>query len=317
MRAGAPAPSARRGGHELIFPARVDTAVAATYVGLRVRLGVESASGLPSGGGTFDVNTLTVGEGLDVGLALTDWLGVFVTGAGRALLGSNVPGLIFQGATYDLGGAGGAIVRLFESERTGTQVSLRGQGAYLAGQIASLLPIFQIGSAGVAVREALRGNLRSSIYSPITTVRYGGSVALAQGFGPLFAVQASAGLGGAVWSFEPFDLNAGRRDEIRVTGVTYQFGVAPSVDLRTVGVPLAVMPEVLLVRGPGLAQLQGNQSFDTVLDLLAGLYYSGRPNLQLGLIGGTVVGAKPVRSDVGSSSAPRQLSGELVVRHVW
>jgi hypothetical protein len=301
--------------HVFLFPAYVTSSLVVSNFGLRIRLGTESVPRVPTANGNSDINTVTLSEGLDLGIKLTDWLGVFVTGGVRSLIGTNLRALTYAGATYDLGFRGGAILRLFRSERTGTQLSLVAAGGHTRGQISTLYPIFD--QPILSAVDLLRGDLGESIKTPFSTSAYEGSLAFAQGFSHFFGVQASASVGGSTVTIEPYDRIRRTRDTTSIDGVTYAFGVAPSIDLNAVHVPIAVMPEYVIARKESSAQLRGAGSYDTTHQLALGVYYSGRVNLQVGLIWSTVLSAGRLETPLGRSDVPTQTAGTFILRYVW
>jgi len=303
------------GNHVFIFPTEVTPSLVTTYVGLRLRLGSNSAANVPTVVGNTTIDTLTLAEGLDLGIKLTDWLGIFVTGGVNALVGTNLRALTYAGATYETGGSGGAVLRLLRNDRTGTQLSLRAQGSYAKGQVSTLFPIFDqpLGS----FVDALQGDLGESIKTPTTRVTGSGALAFTQGFGKFFGLQASAGLGVGRVELEPYDRVARVRNTQTESELTYAFGAAPSFDFNAFSVPIAVMPEYVLSRQASTAEIRGAGTFDTQHTLALGVYYSGRPNLQIGLIGRTVLGTNGLTTAQGTSETPTLTAGEFILRYVW
>ena len=301
--------------HVFLFPAYVSSAIVATYAGVRLRIGTNDVDGVPSPAGPLDLRAVTFANGVDFGLGITDWLGVFVSGSFRTLVSTNLPGLVYQGATFDIGGQGGAILRLFHSERTGTQLSLRAGGGYSRGQFAVLLPVFQQPIA--SVNDVLLRDFGSEIKTPFSTYDYGGALAFAQSFGRFFGVQASAAVGGGHVTLEPYNRTRRLRDETSIDALPYAFGIAPSFDFAALHVPIAVMPEYVLSRAESTAQFRGSGDFDTFHVLGAGVYYSGRTPLQVGALWATTLGARPITTSLGSSQTPSQNVFELVLRYVW
>ena len=104
-----------------LFPSFVDSAIIASFVGLRVRLIAVGVPDVPTDFGTYSLKTTSVAEGVDLGLKLTDWLGIQGTLAGRALVGTDVRSLAYFGATYDYGVGLGGVVRLLRDEGLGTR----------------------------------------------------------------------------------------------------------------------------------------------------------------------------------------------------
>lgn len=301
--------------HVFIFPAYVSSAIVATYVGLRLRLGSADVGSLPTPAGPLDLHAVSVANGFDFGLGITDWLGVFVEGTLRTIVSTNLPGLVYEGATYDIGGQGGAILRLFRSERTGSQLSLRAGGGYSRGQVAFLLPIFQQPIA--SLNDLLQRDFGSVIKTPFSTYTYGGALAFAQSFGRLLGVQASVAVGGGSFTLEPFDRARRVRDDTTVNELTYAFGIAPSIDFSSVHFPLAVMPEYVLSRAASTVQFRGSGDFDTFHQVAIGAYYTGRQTLQLGVLWSTILGARPFTTNLGTSDTPSIQLGEIVLRYVW
>ena len=303
------------GNHVFIFPTEVTSSVVTTYVGLRLRLGSNSVSNLPTAVGTTTIEAVTFAQGLDLGVKLTDWLGVFVTGGVNTLVGTNLRALTYAGATYEMGGSGGAVLRLLRIDRTGTQLSLRAQGSYAKGQVSTLFPLFDRPIASLV--DALHGDLGESIRTPTTRVSGTGAFAFTQGFGKFFGLQASAALGVGRVELEPYDRVARVRTTQTESELTYAFGAAPSFDFNAFSIPIAVMPEYVLARQAHTAEIRGAGTFDTQHTLALGVYYSGRVNLQIGLIGKVVLGTNGLTTAQGTSDSPRTTFGELILRYVW
>lgn len=300
--------------HVFIAPATFGSSFVTTHIGVRARVGTTIAPNLPTNTGSFDIETTTLAETLDFGLKVTDWLGLFVTGGVRTLIGSNLRALVYDGATYDLGGQGGLLARLVHSERSGTQLSLRAMAGYTSGRVATLLPVFEQAIPG---GDPFKGELSDAVRTPFTTFNYGAGFAFAQSFGRLFGLQAYAGLGGGSLSADPYDRATGRRVTSTAKSVTYALGVAPSFDFNAFHVPIAVVPEYVLSRAASSAQIRGGGDFDTLHNLSLGVYYSGRKTLQVGLIGSAQRGARGLESAQGRSDTLRNSATELVLRYVW
>jgi hypothetical protein len=310
-------PNRTLGGHQFIFPQFVDPAFVATYFGLRIRLTSFSAPGLPTPLGLVDLDGVGLSESLDFGIKLFDFLGIYGAAGARSLISTNLRSLVYQGATYDLVGNIGAVVRLLRSESTGTQLSARAHFLQSSGQVSSLGPIFSAETVRVGLRDVLQGNLGESLRTPFHGISYGGMLTAAQAISPLFGLQATAGVGYTSTSIERWDINTSSRPTFTVRGVTYRLGLAASVDLFPKKIPIAIMAEYLLARQPTPAQFTGRDELDNVHTLFGGVYYSGRPNLQLGLGGGTELNFGPTTSPLGSSEEPTVIFGQFVMRYIW
>jgi hypothetical protein len=81
--------------------------------------------------------------------------------------------------------------------------------------------------------------------------------------------------------------------------------------------PVAVLGEYLLLRTRSPADLIASASRHTTSTLFAGVYYSGRPNLQLGIGGGATLGLGKATFQNGSSDAAYIVLGQLDLRYVW
>ena len=223
--------------------------------------------------------------------------------------------LTYAGATYDIGAVGGARLRLLHNERTGSQLSLSGAVGYTGGQISTLLPLLD--QPLLSAAEALRGDLGEAIKTPFSTFGYEGTFSYAQAISRVFGVQASATLGGASVTTEPYDRLRRTRDSTTDSSVTYELGVAPSVDFNAFHVPIAVMPEYVLSRRPGFATIRGAGVVDTLHTVAVGAYYSGRTTLQVGLIWATLLTSKGFQTSLGESDPPHRNNLELILRYVW
>lgn len=301
--------------HVFIFPAFVTSSIVASYVGVRVRVGSSTIENVPSTVGPLRITAVTLAETLDAGIKLTDWLGIFATGGMRSLISTNLQGLVLEGATYDFGAGGGVILRLFRSDKTGSQLSLRGGVGYTSGHIATLYPLFDVPIQ--SLDDLLRRNLGDTITTPFSTFGYGGSLAFAQSFGRLLGLQLSADIGGARFTHEPFDAVRRMRESTTVDGFTFALGAAPSIDFNAVHFPIAVVPEYVITRAASSAQIRGAGDFDTFHQLGVGAYYSGRTSLQLGVIWATLLGVRPLETARGQSDTPTQHFGQLSLRYVW
>jgi hypothetical protein len=282
---------------------------------MRVRLGEDITPNFPTATTRADVNTVTLAESLDLGVKITDWLGIYFSAGVRSLIGTNLRALTYAGATYDVGGAGGLILRVYHNEESGTQLSLRAGGSVTRGQVSTLFPLFDQPIASLV--DLLQGDLGESIRTPFTTSRFDGSVAFAQAFSHFFGLQASASAGRSSVTIEPYNRTTKTRGSENQADVIYSFAGAPSFDFNAFDVPVAVMPEYVYARQASAAQVRGSRDFDTTHTLALGVYYSGRKTLQVGLVWATVLGANKLATPQGESDSPQQHSGEFILRYVW
>lgn len=307
-------PNRSVGKHSFIFPALVDSAFVATYVGLRLHVASFDMKNLPTDFGKLDLSAIHVAEGLDVGFRIVDILGIWATFGARTFVATNAKSLVYEGATFDYGGNAGAILRLLRSEATGTQLSLRGSFGLSKGQLSSLAGLFPTTETDVAIADTLNSQL---LRTPIHETNFGGSLAVAQSLSPMFGLQAAVGLGWASTTIEPYDVDAGRRIERHRRGLTYNAGIAASCDFMALHFPLALMVEYRLSRQTSSPGALMTDDLSNVSGLFGGVYYSGRPNLQLGVGGGLNLGLAPGVTRFGKSDAPSLALGQFILRYVW
>lgn len=307
-------PNRSVGDHSFIFPALVDSAFVATYVGIRLRVASFDMPNLPTDFGNLHISALNVAEGLDVGFRIVDILGVWATFGARTFIATNAKSLVYEGATFDYGGNAGAILRLLRNEKSGTQLALRGSFGLSKGQVSSLAGLFPTTDTSVEIANVVDSQL---LRTPIHETNFGGSLAVAQSLSAMFGLQASVGLGWSSLTFEPYDVTTGARAEKHRRGLTYQGGVAVSCDFMAVRFPLALMAEYRLSRQTSNPGAVRTTELSSISGLYGGVYYSGRPNLQLGVGGGVDLGLAPGTTRFGNSDAPRLISGQLILRYVW
>lgn len=303
------------GDHVFIYPAFFDSSFVNTYFGVRARVGLIRVSDIPTDAGRLHIYAASADEVIDLGIKITRWLGVFGTAGIRTLIGTNLKSLAYAGATYELASGGGVLVRLYQDDDRGTQLSIRGSVSHANGQVSTLLPILQ-NPAG-SVGEALSGDLGEVTRTPVTVFSCRGALAFAQSFSPILSVQAALGIGATEVTLEPYDFTRRARSSVSARGVTYTLGLAPAADFRSLGVPIAVMPEYVLLRQASSTDLRVSTSFDTQHLLGLGLYYSGRATLQLGIVAATQLGGEPVVTSMGRSARPQQHLGQFILRYVW
>ena len=99
---------------------------------------------------------------------------------------------------------------------------------------------------------------------------------------------------------------------------TFIAAISAEADLETAGVPIAFQLEYL----PSEEWNDAGQGFlaqPSKHTVTAGLYYSGRRNLQLGVLAATTRNLKPVQGLDGErrSGRPHLMFGELSMRYVW
>jgi hypothetical protein len=310
-------PNRSIGCHEFLYPVFIDTAFVSTYFGLRVRLASTTIPNLPTQFGLAQLNTVTFAENIDLGLKFTDWLGLQGSAGGRSLVGTNLPSFVYEGATFDYDLSSSLVLRLFRFDQIGTQVTLRGGFAYGKGQVASLAPIFTAPDATVALRQIITQGLGQILTTPWTYREFNGTVAVAQSLGPVFGLQGALSLSSSTSTADRFNFAVGGREREHLDNIGYRAGIAVSVDLKQFHVPVAALAEYAYSREQSsITAIDGAQS-RPVNRLFGSLYYSGRPDLQLGVGGGAEFGLGPHFSQQGESDPPSVALGQMILRYIW
>ncbi|NTX13893.1 hypothetical protein HUA74_17800 [Myxococcus sp. CA051A] len=311
--------------HTFLFPMLQGSAFVTTNVGIREGLARYDVPDVPVNElEPRDVLLTGIQQTLDLSLGITDWLGF--TGFGRATIitGSNADGLLASGASVDLVGQLGGVVRILRSDTSGTQLSFRANYGYNRGREITLLPLISaiVDSPGVTVGGIIDGDLGQLLFVPRKESSTKGGLYVAQSFGRVFSLQASGAAEYAWQTRRPFDSVAGGRFEQNTHALRVSLSLAATLDIYPVtAVPLAVMGEYVFRTG---FQERVGQDDRTLKDSTAalGIYYSGRANLQLGLGAVRTFNAEPhpglgARGRTLESGEPSLSYGELILRYVW
>ena len=303
-------------GNTFLFPPHFDSAFIATYIGGRAEVRIVRVSDVSTQFGVFDLDVAGAGETIDLGIKLGDVVGLRLSGAGAAIVGSNIPAVAYNGATYSFGGGVRVPVRLFRIESSGSQLALVPYFGYAAGKVAALLPLFQ-NQPSLTLGTLLRGNGSELLFTPIKTTTFGLNAAFAQAFNRNFAVQAEAGLGRSVATLDRFDPSSQDRNGDSTGAWAYNFGVAFTADAGPCGFPLAGLAEWSVSRQPGTASLVSSSTGTSAHTIALGAYYTGRRDLQLGVVAALELGLPPIATDVGESDRPNSKDLRFELRYFW
>jgi hypothetical protein len=336
------AASRRIGDTTFMLPALADSAFILTEIGLRQDVSYELIPKFPVGSSVrYDLSWASLDERLDVAVRLRDWLGLYIEGIAAGTVGVDLPSLIFSGGGYAFSGKGGAIVRLFRSESTRTQLSVRGYGGAGTDRSLDLLGLFGAVSVRtghdlqsiVAQNPALNQlpaivqnellSLAGQNYTNVALTRgswwaVGGSVHLAQGIvGPL-TLQVSAGLEETLARSIPYDSTLQDYVTLSSSETSFLFDGVVSLDLSRWAVPLGLS-----------AEYAGQANYGTVAGQAAvipgsqqvggGVFYTGRRGLEVGLLGFTSRDLKPLAGfqTTAKSETPTGYVGSFVLRALW
>lgn len=335
------------GQHVFTIGSFTPTALVLSYVGVRAGLEYHQVPGfaqLPSlttsTATAVNLKTLNVNETFDFGIKLHDHVALFGDGFGKVRIGANTATLLGTGADYTYGGDLGVLVKLFRIR--GFQLSVSGQVGYYAGQSAGISALFQdlntiaretveqvqndptfdVNRAINQLNSAFR-TATADLLTPFSGVRYGFALSGALALGRFVGLQASIGYAADDASYRPtrYDATVGGpvTSEHSVSTTRPSFGLGVDVDVSPVGVPLAFMVEYRatpITISDSQPTVGSVSSVENVIAL--GLFYSGRTDLQLGLVAYSLFGQPQILgADATPSGKPVDLALQLVFRYFW
>ncbi|MFP2924350.1 hypothetical protein ACLESO_03860 [Pyxidicoccus sp. 3LG] len=313
------------GGHIFQFPILQQTAFVTTHVGIREGVARYDVPDLPLGRlGSRDILLTGVQQTADLGLSITPWLGLTGFARGTIITGTNTASLLADGASVELLGQAGAVVRIWRNEASGTQVSARALYGFSDGKEITILPLVTgiLNNPLLTLEEVVNGNTGQLLVVPFSEHSLLGGGYLAQSLGRTFSLQASATAEYAWRTREPFNAESGERIVQEPQALRVNFTAALAADFYpTLGIPVAVMGEYLFQTGSEeeIGRPDRTLSSSTVA---LGVYYSGRPNLQLGLGAVATLNGSP-RSGIGEDGEPVESGdptlayGQLILRYIW
>ncbi|HWA72278.1 MAG TPA: hypothetical protein VG937_08095, partial [Polyangiaceae bacterium] len=231
-----------------------------SHVGLRQGLSYLSVKNFPIyANERATVRMLGINDQLDVSIRVLPWLALNVAGDAFAASGLDGTSFFYGQAIYLINARAGALVRVYRSRATGTQLGVRGYAGFGTGQQLAL-PGFVQGVAARAAREVpdllavpadqledaaytavsnAADDLRNSAITTRNLARYGGALHLAQVIVPLLGFQSTFGLEGASARDRHFDPRLQYYVNTDSADTTLRFAAALSFDAYHLGVPLA------------------------------------------------------------------------------
>jgi hypothetical protein len=301
-----------------------DSAFVTTHVGIREGFALYDIPDFPVLAlGDRDIQLSGIQQSLDLGLKLTDWLGLFAMGRAIIVAGVDRPSLIVDGATLEFGASGGALVRVFRSDSSGTQVSLRAQFAYANRHEVTLQPFVQavVNATSATLASIVENSLGNLILVPVDETSVRGGVTAAQYLNRYLSAQGSVMLERGWETREPFLLELGERTTDDGDNFRIRFALAAELDFSRLFAPVSLMAEYLFIHG----ERSDTEGPDVDLgsnNLGIGVYYVGRPNLQLGVGAITSLSAEPRQGldengDPALSGEPTLSSIDLILRYIW
>ncbi len=323
-------------GHTFLYPVSHRGAFITTDFGVAQGVYNERIPSVPLPfGGTANLNLIGAITTASLGLKFADWFGVQAAGTGLAVFGVDGESILYAGGKLNAGGYLAPIFRLARVKSSGTQISARAQMGWVAGDsldipqflvlgrsaIASVsgAPDAQTAAAGIA-RGIIQGGLTRTILSGTDVFGLNTSVEAAQAIGPMVGLQAAVTLQRRVIGLTFHDPSAG---STRTSSTRYDmlFDLSAEWDGNSVHVPLALIVEnEVNARLSGTGEETLEQDSSTVDTLGAGIYYSGRRDLQVGLFAATARNLRTVGGIAGApglSGAPSANYSEMVLRYIW
>lgn len=287
-----------------------------------------------------NLRSVLAAEAFDLSIKLHEYVAIFGSAYGRARVGADRTSLLNTGIDYAYGGTLGALVKLLRVGKF--QLGARAHFGASTGSLVSIGPLFRdlngIASQAVqdatmnsaearAVIERLRALFRvavADLTSPFSTWTLAAAVTAAVGFNPYLGLQGSLGISTDAASYSVSQFNLDTRAIVPydrdIQTLRPSLTLAFDVDGAPARIPLDVMLEYQLApiwaNTSALGVDVDQSSLQQVVAL--GLYYSGRPDLQLGISAFLVFGQTPLLGDSGQPSGhPRETSGRFVFRYFW
>jgi hypothetical protein len=101
------------------------------------------------------------------------------------------------------------------------------------------------------------------------------------------------------------------------TGFNFRAGVAFDADFQPIRVPIDVLLEYQMAREATVSDLIDATALDVLHTIALAIFYSGRTNLQAGLVLGWQLGVQPIGTPAGTSGRPDSKLTELLLRYIW
>jgi hypothetical protein len=312
------------GGHSFLTPNLVESSFVVSRFAVRMGGAVNSYDNVPFGPiGPLDIERTELDLGIELAIKVHDRIALQVDAEGATDLFSSGRTLLTTTGEYDTNAGGGVVLKLFRWD-SNTQLSLRGHASGGGGKILSLVPFLTnvLQSPAQTVEEVITSGLGQFLLTSFTTFKWNGALALAQTLTPGLSLQGSLALDSSKRWVHLFDAST-RGEIVRVQSeVGPQLGVALTGDAASAGVPLAAMLEYQLAIPRRDDEVLDRSEWRTDQILALGLYYSGRRDLQAGVVAHTVLGADPITGlgpggTAEESDRPRIFDGKILLRYFW
>lgn len=250
---------------------------------------------------TYDLMMIGAGQSIDVGVRFLWFLGAYAHVDGVAALGANAESALYTGASAALDWEAGGHAMLFRSKKLGMQISLR---AKVLGRQSTAVAPGPLVDAFIAdpvdtVEELGDGELVNYLVSSQSNIWGGGSLNFAQAFNRMFSVQGSFEVSGGAQTFKSFD---GSDVQTSVTALQLGAGLTGTLD----GWPWFPVAAQVEYRWDELLAMTDDADAIDTHRLGGGLFYSGHPDLVLGVVANGVLPSEEV--------GPQYVQAQLVMK---
>ncbi|HKU43243.1 MAG TPA: hypothetical protein VJR89_34015 [Polyangiales bacterium] len=272
----------------------------------------------------YDVQAVGITERLTVGVRFLDRFHAYILGQGQLLCGVNATSIILGGTTYNYTLGGGLAARLFRSEESGSQVSLRAQ--FTSGPLGQLdLLAFTnalIDDPPPSIQNIFDLHIvRSSLASGTESV-FRTQLTAAQTISRYFGVQGYLGFAGYWESIVVYDPEGENYTEASSNQFKPEGGVAFDTTPFGGEVPLAFNLEYTFeAQRRNWSEGAEAHRMQVVHTLGLGAHVMDA-RFQCGLSFGTILGIDPIERAVSGgetihSDTPWNLYGQLQMQYLW
>lgn len=288
----------------------------------------------------IELNSLLVAEAFDLSVRLHDRVAIAGAAYGQVRVGADRPSLLNEGMDYTYGGSLSVLVTLLRARQF--QLSIRGTFGGSTGQIASIGLLFndlsEIANRAIAqppnqvltqqqAAQKLQAafNLATAeMMTPFGAWNASGSIAMAFAFNRYLGLQGSLG-----FAVDDSTYHVSRYEDDSRSLVKYDRAVrslmptgalALDFDGAPKQIPVDVLLEYQLAPTWTTTSAPGTELSQSAVEhlLSLALYYSGRKDLQLGVMGFMVLGQTPLLGDNSQPSGhPHKIAGRFVFRYFW
>lgn len=182
-----------------------------------------------------------------------------------------------------------------------------------------------LSSPGQTLDGVLKGNIGKLVLVPTSSATVACTASVAQTLSPTFGLLASVQGRYTSTSQSPFDSAKGTNVDVSSSNVEIKGALAITADGSPNGIPVGVMAEYLANQSnasEGSTTGASESSSDLSHFVSAGVYYTGRPSLQVGVAGVAQLALRPLtRADASGAPAksegPSLFFGQFILRYVW